>query len=130
MRDLTRTQHRGGMGIEREGHGRAIKRAGCGLSCAKNGLMPQMNSVKHTRCQNNEIPDFPQLVDGMQDSHQAPRSRDTAGRLKTRWATASSGPALSSSMVMAPSTLKRPDLVRRRALRWAPQPSSAPISCA
>ena len=32
------------------------------------------------------------------------------------------------STVMARSSVKRPDCVRRKALKWAPQPSAFPIS--
>ena len=51
-----------------------------------------------------------------------------AGRLITRDSTSSRGNVLSSSIVIAPSTVKRPDLVRRNARRCAPQPRTSPIS--
>ena len=128
--NLVWPQNSCGVGIESEGNRNASDER-CRINgCPQHCLMAEMQTIKDACCQNDRRIDFRKGFDGTEDFHQAPRSRETAGRLRTRCAIASIGPALSSSMVTAPSTLKRPDFVRRSDLRCAPLPSSKPMSLA
>lgn len=60
----------------------------------------------------------------------APLSLETSGKLMILLRTSSRGPFFSWSTVTARSRVKRPERVRRRLFRCAPQPISAPMSWA
>src|SRR5438270_4564085 len=60
----------------------------------------------------------------------APRMRETSGNVKIRERMSTASEFFNSSTVIAPSTVNRPDFVRRKFLRCAPQPSASPMSCA
>jgi hypothetical protein len=51
---------------------------------AQHCLMAEMQAIKDTRCQHDRRIDFRKGFDGTKDFHQASRSRETAGRLRTR----------------------------------------------
>ena len=127
---IFRAQNASGVGIKGEGNGNTTDAHGGVHRSLQDGLMAEVHSVKDSDSQHQGRVDFRESVDGVQSFHQAPRSLETAGRERMRWAMASIGPAFSSATVTAPSTLKRPDFVRRRDLRCAPQLSSSPISLA
>src|SRR3954451_7610727 len=67
---------------------------------------------------------------GFRHSLHAPRIRETCGKESTRAAISLGSEFLISSTETALATSKRPDFTRRNAYKCAPQPSSAPISCA
>ena len=67
---------------ERDGGGSDFFRFTQGL--AENRLMPEMHSIENPGGDHHRAGDFRQPFDGAEDSHHAPRKRETAGRLRTR----------------------------------------------
>jgi hypothetical protein len=67
---------------ESDGGGSDFFRLAQGL--AENRLMPEVHSVKNPSGYHHRALDFRQPFDGSEDSHHAPRKRETAGRLRTR----------------------------------------------
>ena len=109
-----RAQNRRRVGVEGQRHGGGGEFLGFALGGFQNHPVAEVHPVENPGGDHHRAGDFHQTLDGLEDAHHAPRSRETAGRLRTRWRIASRGPFLSSSTVTVPSAEKRPDLVRRR----------------
>jgi hypothetical protein len=73
-----------GMGIKRKRHGRSSDSLGLAQGITENRTMPEVHSIKNPGGDHHRALDFRQPVDGSEDSHHAPRKRETAGRLRTR----------------------------------------------
>src|SRR5437868_10075743 len=97
--------------------------------------MAAVNAVEYTDGEEERSGQSLELRNRPQNFHcgslaQAPRMRETCGSERIRCAICSRGCSLIWSTVIALPTSNRPDCVRRKDFKCAPQPSNWPISCA
>src|SRR5215475_1357381 len=123
------------MRIECDDNRRSIHRARMLRGSRNHCLMSAMNAIEDADREKKGTAQALELGNRLQDFHYrfcayAPRMRETCGRERMRRAISPRGRALICSTVIAFSTSNRPDFVRRKDFKCAPQPSASPMSCA
>ena len=127
------------MWIKRHHYRGATVAPGRGEGAANHGLVAGVHAIENSNCQEERTRNRAEPINRVQHagdrvgftahgSSQAPRMRETAGRLRMRCSMVGASSVWISSTLTERSRVNLPLLVRRSDLRCAPQPSSLPMS--